>query len=193
MKRKRLAKLIVLCAVCFSACVLLVMVVGNWLEQREYKLEYRQLIAEHAAAYELDPYLVAAIIHCESSNKPGAVSVSGAIGLMQIMPETGAWIAQKLACPGFSEADLYDPAINVRMGCWYLDFLLDTFGGNRVHAIAAYNAGQGAVAKWLADDALSRDGQLVQIPYAQTKHYVEKVQRAYEKYVALYPRAFAAQ
>lgn len=189
---KRLTKIIGLCIISLAVCVLLVVVIGNWLEKREYKLEYKELVAQHSAAYELDPYLVSAVIHCESSNKPGVVSSSGAVGLMQIMPETGAWIAEKLGRPTFAEADLYDPAINIQMGCWYLDFLLDTFGGNLVNAIAAYNAGQGAVQKWLEDNTLSQNGQLVEIPYGQTKDYVKKVQYAYEKYVALYPNAFAA-
>ena len=105
---------------------------------------------------------------------------------MQIMPDTGKWIAEKLEVEGFSEEKLFEPETNIRFGCWYLKYLLDTFSGDRRTAAAAYNAGPGNVKKWLADERYSSGGELVKIPFKETERYVEKVQRAYEKYTEIY-------
>jgi soluble lytic murein transglycosylase len=158
------------------------------LERRACKLTYATLIGKYAARYALDPYLVAAVIHIESGNDPTALSKSGAIGLMQVMPETGGWIAQKLSMDDFSEDMLCDPETNIAFGCWYLHFLLERY--DTPVAIAAYNAGQGTVDKWLADVSVTQDGALVNIPYPETANYVKKVTHAYEKYRQLYKDAF---
>jgi len=160
---------------------------GKVMDRRTYQLKYPELIEKYAAEYELDPYLVAAVIHVESSNDPQAVSKSGALGLMQVMPKTGEWIADKLDISPFTEELLTEPALNIRMGCWYLAFLRGRFDANFIHMIAAYNAGHGNVERWLADETLSRDGELTTIPIEETENYVEKIQRAYEKYKTLYP------
>lgn len=164
-----------------------VLLLGKAMDRRSYRLDYPELIAESANEYGLDRYLVAAVIHVESGNDPDAVSKSGALGLMQVMPETGEWIAGKLGLSDFTPEQLKTPEVNIRMGCWYLSFLQERFQGNRINMIAAYNAGHGNVEKWLADGELSRDGQLYHIPIEETEKYVEKVQRAYEKYKTLYP------
>jgi len=156
------------------------------LEKRTYQLRYRELIELYAAHFELDPYLVAAVVHVESSNQPDAVSKSGAIGLMQVMPQTGEWIAAKLKVNDFDADMLLDPNVNIRFGCWYLRFLNDRFDRDRMLVTAAYNAGHGTVDRWLEDSTVSRDGQLVNIPYPETERYVEKVYRAYEIYQRLY-------
>ena len=106
-----------------------------------YHIAYTELIARYAAEYALDPYLVTAIMRCESSNDPDAVSKKGAIGLMQIMPDTGAWIAHKLGLDdSYRQEQLFDPETNIRFACWYLDFLTRRLEGNRTAIIAAYNA-----------------------------------------------------
>lgn len=159
--------------------------------EREYPVAYAEEIAACAAEYELDPYLVLAIMRCESSFKTDAVSPVGAIGLMQIMPDTGAWIAHKLDLDAvYTEQMLYDPACNVRFGCWFLRFLTNRFDGELLHIIAAYNAGHGSVEKWLADPAYSQNGILTTIPYPETERYVSKVQAALETYRSLYPDLF---
>lgn len=159
---------------------------NTYMEKRQYRLAYPAQVRESAAEFGLDPYLVAAVIHCESGNRAGAVSPKGAVGLMQIMPDTGAWIAQKLSIANYDGAMLEDPSMNIRLGCWYLSYLLDRFGGVRSHALAAYNAGPGNLQKWLEDEAYSQDGMLVDIPFSETSDYVERVERAYEKYKKLY-------
>ena len=135
--------------------------------------------------------LMSAIAYHESRFTPDITSRSGARGLMQIMPDTGTWIAHKLGLDAvYNEQMLYDPACSVRFGCWFLRFLTDRFEGELPHIIAAYNAGHGSVEKWLDDPAYSQNGILTAIPYPETERYVEKVQTALEAYRTLYPDLF---
>ncbi len=158
-----------------------------------YPTAYTDLIETYAEEYELDPYLVQSIMRCESSNDPSAVSDAGAIGLMQIMPDTGTWIAHKLDLDDvYTEDMLYDPDTNIEFGCWYLHFLKGRFDGNVMQMVAAYNAGHGSVEGWLEDERFSADGELTSIPFEQTARYYEKVMTAYENYTTLYPELFAA-
>jgi len=159
-----------------------------------YPTAYTDLIQTYADEYELDPYLVQSIMRCESSNDPSAVSDAGAIGLMQIMPDTGTWIAHKLDLDDvYTEDMLYDPETNIEFACWYLNFLKGRFDGNVMQMVAAYNAGHGSVENWLEDERFSADGELTTIPFEQTARYYEKVMTAYENYTTLYPELFAAE
>ena len=159
---------------------------------RNYPVAYTERIEQYASEYSLDPYLVQSIMRCESSNDPAAVSDAGAIGLMQIMPETATWIAHKLDLDDTYTVDqLYDPETSIRFGCWYLNFLQGRFDGDVMEMVAAYNAGHGSVEDWLADPRFSADGEtLLSIPFEQTARYYEKVMTAYEKYTTLYPNLF---
>ncbi|MPN55220.1 Soluble lytic murein transglycosylase [bioreactor metagenome] len=131
-------------------------------------------------------------MRCESSNDPSAVSDAGAIGLMQIMPDTGTWIAHKLDMDSvYTEDMLYDPETNVRFACWYLKFLTGRFDGDVMEMVAAYNAGHGSVEDWLKDPRFSLDGKLTSIPFEQTARYYDKVMAAYENYTTLYPELFS--
>lgn len=174
-----------------AALVLLMAVIAsfsitNIMERKTYKLLYQSEILACADEFSLDPYLIAAVIHVESSNRPEAVSPKGAIGLMQIMPSTGEWIASKFAMQGLNAESLNDPMTNIRMGCWYLRYLLNKYGGIESTALAAYNAGPGNVDKWLADPLYGNGTTLENIPYAETAAYAKKVQSAKEKYKELY-------
>ncbi len=189
-KTKKAHQYIFLAMVCILLALIVGMLLGRELEKRTYKLTYADLIEKYALQYTLDPYLVAAVIHTESSNRPGVTSVAGARGLMQVMPETGAWIAGKLDENKYSQDDLFDPETSIRYGCWYLRFLLDRYDHDVVLTLAAYNAGQGTVDKWLSDPAVSEGRALVNIPYPQTDKYIQKVQHAHEKYQTLYKNAF---
>ncbi|MPN57676.1 Soluble lytic murein transglycosylase [bioreactor metagenome] len=132
---------------------------------------------------------MAAIIHVESGNREDAVSEKGALGLMQLMPDTAEWIAGKLG-ETYNQDSVCEPYTNIRYGCWYLDFLFSRFSSTDT-VLAAYNAGHNAVRNWLSDPEYSDDGvTLKRIPYTETEQYVEKVDRAYDKYKALYPKAF---
>ncbi len=123
------------------------------------------LVRTCAEAAELDPDLVCAVVRAESRFRPGAVSPRGAIGLMQIMPETAAWIAQKL---GVTASELQDPETNLRFGTWYLRYLIDRFGALDV-ALAAYNAGPTRVDEWLTEGRTE---------FPATARYVARVLRA---------------
>lgn len=114
-----------------------------------------------AARHGLDPALVQAIIEAESGQDPSAVSSQGALGLMQVLPETAAWL-------GFPE--VADPATNLEAGCVYLGALLESFGGDVELALAAYNAGPGAVRRW---------GRVP--PYRETQTFVARVAATYRQ------------
>jgi len=116
-----------------------------------YPMAYAEEIAEVAEISGLDPALVAAVVRCESRFRPSVVSPRGAVGLMQIMPETGAWIAEQIALPGFDADRLDEPELNLRLGTWYLRSLLDRFG-DRDDALAAYNAGPAHAERWVSGE-----------------------------------------
>jgi len=118
--------------------------------------QYAGLIEQHASAHRVRPELVRAVIQVESAFNPFARSHKGAMGLMQLMPATAAV---------YQVADPYDPAQNVRAGVAYLRSLLDRFNGNEELALAAYNAGPGAVERY---------GQQVP-PYRETRDYVQRI------------------
>jgi len=116
-------------------------------------------------AYALDPALVASVVRWESRFRSDAVSPRGAIGLMQIMPETGAWIAEQLGVGGFTTDDLLDPEVNLQLGTWYLRSLLDRFE-NLEDALAAYNAGPSRLEAWRSTG---------EAPFPETSTYVKRV------------------
>ena len=151
-----------------------------------YPMEYTELIRSRAAAEGLEPAYVAAVILAESSYDPQAVSSVNAQGLMQIMPETGEWIAGKFD-ETYVEGCLFDPETNIRYGCWYLGYLLRRYDGDKRCSTAAYHSGQGTVDGWLKDPEYSTDGRTLDViggPRANT--YVGRVLEYYEKYTQLY-------
>lgn len=159
---------------------------SDWLWRFVYPLEYDDIIISNAKKYDLDPSLVAGIIYVESKFITNARSHRGAIGLMQIMPETGNWIAEKLSIPEFTEEKLLNPEINIMYGCWYLADLKKQFE-ETIIVLAAYNAGRGNVKKWL--DNKHWDGRhttIDQLPFEETKNYLRLVLRVSEKYRKIY-------
>lgn len=152
-----------------------------------YPLNYKEYILDYSEAYGLDPYLMFALIRTESAFDPKAVSPAGAIGLGQIMPETGEWLASKMGLEAYSEDILYIPETSIEMSCYYIKMLINIFG-NTDTAIAAYNAGMGTVSSWLEDSQYSEDGViLIHIPYKETREYVERINDAMDIYLKLYP------
>lgn len=151
----------------------------GWYARTVYPLEYEGTIRASAQRNDLDPALVAAVIYVESRFDAQAQSSYGAVGLMQVLPETAAQIARETGGVAFVPADLEDPRVNIRYGCYYLRIVLDMFGGDRVAAIAAYNAGAGAVGEWEA--AARAEGhplRVADIPYTETRAYVRSVLEA---------------
>lgn len=151
-----------------------------------YPLAYQDQIERMARKYDLEPSLVFGVVHTESRMNPQAVSPVGAVGLMQIMPDTGQWIAQKLNWEDFEEQQLKLPEKNLELGCWYLRYLLDRFDEDINAVLAGYNAGPNRVAQWLQNDDYTTNGKLTTIPNDDAKQYVERVLHAKEKYQSLY-------
>ena len=155
-----------------------------------YPYKYAGLVLEYSSKYGLPPSLVCAVIHTESRFDAGAVSYRGASGLMQITKQTADWGAETIGLAGYSYEKIHDPAINIELGCWYLNRLLKQFKGHRNVALAAYNAGSGNVSKWLKDGRLSPDGEtLSKIPFEETKNYIKKIDKSisiYRVYLGLF-------
>jgi soluble lytic murein transglycosylase len=147
------------------------------------------VIREQAADKHLDPALIAAVIYAETKFEP-RTSAAGALGLMQLEPETAAFIARRSGGTRFTTEDLATPRINVAYGSWYLRYLLDHYGGDEMLAIAAYNAGLANVDSWVAKaHAEGRELSVSDIPFPETQAYVARVLRAQREYRAAYPRA----
>ncbi len=155
-----------------------------------YPLEYRELIEKYSDEYDLDPYLVLAVIKVESSFRPDAVSPRDARGLMQITGKTGEWIAGKLKINNYSKDMLFEPEMNIRIGCWYLSTLYYEFGDLEL-MLVAYNAGSGNVSQWLKNNKYSQNGKsLDKIPFKETEQYLIKVKKSQATYKKLYESEF---
>ena len=151
----------------------------SWYARLRHPLEYEHIVRGHAENYDVDAALIAAVIFRESKFDPEARSSSGALGLMQLLPDTARGIALNTGGSRFRVADLYDPEINVRYGTFYLRRLLQKYGDERM-ALAAYNAGQTNVDEWLASGGGIR--------FEETRHYVDEVLEAREIYARIYAR-----
>jgi soluble lytic murein transglycosylase len=149
----------------------------GWYAQLRYPLSYEHVIRGHAENYDLDPALLAAVIYRESKFDADARSSSGAIGLMQLLPDTAKGIALHTGGKAFVVEDLYDPEINVRYGSFYLRRLLRKYEDVRL-ALAAYNAGQANVDEWIAE------GSGIQFP--ETRQYVDEVLELRDVYARAY-------
>jgi soluble lytic murein transglycosylase len=173
--RLAVAGVAVLVLVGFGAYVL--QTEPTWYQRVRYPLRYEEIVTGHAANYRLEPQLVAAVIYQESKFDADARSSSGAVGLMQLLPETGQGIADRTGGNAWQPDDLLDPELNVRYGSWYLRHLLDKYDDERL-ALAAYNAGQTNVDRWRAEG--------VGIQFDETRHYVERVQELKQVYAEAY-------
>ncbi len=149
----------------------------TWYERVRYPLRYEELVVGHAENYRLEPQLLAAMIYQESKFKADARSSSGAVGLMQLLPETGQGIADRTGGNAWRPEDLLVPELNIRYGAWYLRHLLDKYGDETL-ALAAYNAGQANVDEWRERG--------VGIQFDETRHYVARVQELKEIYARSY-------
>jgi soluble lytic murein transglycosylase len=177
---KRLLTVGALCAAVLGTFAFIQTSQPGWWERLWYPLRYEQIVRGHAHNYSLDPALLAAVIYQESKFKAGARSSSGAIGLMQLLPDTAKGIALHTGGSRFRVEDLYDPEINVRYGAWYLRHLMQKYGEEQA-ALAAYNAGQDNVDRW------RRAGRGIQ--FSETRAYVDRV----EELKKIYRRAYGAE
>ena len=156
-------------------------------------LSNTSVIREQAAQKHLDPALIAAVIYAETKFDPRP-STAGAEGLMQILPDTAYFIAHLSGGLAFTASDLATPSVNVAYGSYYLRYLLDRYHGNEMLALAAYNGGLANVDSWVAQaGAAGRRMTAAEIPFAETRAYVQRVLAAQQAYRAAYPRELGLQ
>ena len=155
------------------------------IDKNSHPLEYIETVEKYADEYSVPKELILAVIKTESKFRSDAVSAKGAIGLMQIKPSTYEWLCEKNADTSDNPDLLYTPEVNITYGTYYLDMLYSEFGTWEL-ALAAYNGGPSNVRKWLKDPEYSQNGVLVNIPFKETREYVEKVMNAKDKYTELY-------
>ena len=185
-----LCRLVVLA--CIAAVILTVLPpLARKADQLLYPRKYSQQVEQWAAEYGLDPLLVYAFIRTESGFDPAATSSVDARGLMQMTEETFIWLRSKIAPDeGLTFDDLYDPAVSIRFGCYYLHLCMERYGGDVATAAAAYHSGLGTVDTLLADSQYSQDGKVLDaFPYPQMRRYVQKVTDAYAQYSEIYGTA----
>lgn len=172
---------------------LLVIVIGlglffqtTYAQKLFYPYPYRPIVEKYAEQYGVDPFLVIAVIRAESNFMPQSQSHKGAQGLMQLMPDTAEWIAKSRGDKSFTLEDLKDPEKNIQYGTWYLASLQKEFK-NTTLVLAAYNGGRGHVQEWIKTQQLDLDHLRVEdIPFQETRKYVQRVLIYYPKYKALY-------
>ncbi len=150
-----------------------------WYARLWYPLHYSTNVRVYASQDHLDPALLAAVIETESKFNATARSDAGAVGLMQLTPNTAKGIAQYTGGSRFRTSDLTNPDINMRYGAWYLGHLLTRYHGNEKLALAAYNAGEDNVDRWQREH--------VGIQFDETRDYVDKVERLKKIYRRTYP------
>ena len=153
---------------------------------RAYPTDYKEYVEASSSKYNVRPELVFAVIKVESKFNEKAQSHSGALGLMQIMPETFSWLQSHIADKALDEEKLKDPRINIEYGTYFLSYIQKKYKDEKVQ-LCAYNAGIGTVEKWLKNKEYSDDGKVLKkIPFKETENYVAEVSKAKKKYRNLY-------
>ncbi len=152
-----------------------------------YPMPYSEPVIKYSSRAGIDPFLLVAIMKVESNFDPDAVSPKGARGLMQIMPETGQWIAGQINLQPYHSDLLFDPETNICLGAWYIANLENEFKENRIIILAAYNGGRGNVRRWLNEGVITWEVKDIDsIPFPETKNFIRKVLWNYKVYKWLY-------
>ncbi|MBR3328452.1 MAG: lytic transglycosylase domain-containing protein [Atopobiaceae bacterium] len=157
-----------------------------------FPVNYAERIDDAAARHNVDPHLVAAVIKCESGWNENAQSRAGAVGLMQVMPDTAKSVSETGAVDTkkYSPSNLTDPATNIEYGSALLSYLQENLSTTN-EVIAAYNAGLSTVQGWLANS--DTNNVVDEITYPETRHYVERVNEALRQYQQYYPDGMSTQ
>lgn len=185
-KRKNSILFLILIALILSG-ISFYFYIDNYVNKVLYKIEYENDIRQYSVEYNVDTYLVMAIIKAESGFRPDVVSPVGAVGLMQIMPDTGKWASEQMKLENYTDAMLKDPATNIRIGCWYINWLNKEMNSNERNVLACYNGGIGNVKQWLKNTSYSSDGvNITAIPFNETRIFVEKVQLFKKHFTKIY-------
>lgn len=149
------------------------------LQKLFYPLDYEVEIQQASQEYGLEPAFVAGVVYTESRFRPEAESSQGALGLMQVMPETAAFVQERSGIQG----DYQNPSVNLQMGAWYMNYLEEKYQGDERLMLAAYNSGQGRVDGWISQEGFDIESD---IPFRETREYVDNVLEAREVYRDLY-------
>ena len=159
-------------------------------EKRSHPNDHLQYVRQYAYEYNIPESVIFAVIKVESDFDTQAESVAGARGLMQMLPSTFEWLtSDEHLGEHLHKDELFDAEVSIRYGTYYLNYLYEKFDRNMDTALAAYNAGEGNVAKWLEDAEYSDgNGNLTSIPFKETDNYVKKVNKEREIYKKLYYR-----
>ncbi len=175
----------VLWGLIFILLILYLILPKMW--QVMYPLRYSEQIFTNADIYNVDPFLIAAVIREESKFNPNAISSKGAMGLMQLMPSTAYWATSQMGIDNIKEEDLLNPDINIKIGTWYIANLSREFKDDLPLIIASYNGGRGRVREWI--DRGVWDGTYENrddIPFKETRFFLKKVFNSYRTYTNLY-------
>lgn len=156
----------------------------NAIGRKLYPVKYSEYVEKAAEDYGLDPALIYAVIRTESKFNPNCESHAGAVGLMQMMPDSFKWV-QKLRKTSLDDSELENPSVNIDYGCYLLKYFLKHYKDEKC-AVAAYNAGF-VVSDWLKNKKYSPDGKTLEnIPYKETEKYVKKVEQTKDMYNKIY-------
>jgi len=185
--RSNLPRLIIVLAIAALAVLaLLTALAPDWWMRLLYRIEYREEIARYSRENHLDPYLVAAVIQVESGFDPHSRSQAGAVGLMQLLPDTGREVAERLK-DDYDPERLTDPETNIRYGTWYLGHLTKRYEST-VFALAAYNGGGANMDQWRRGSEGKPDRWVIdRIPFKETREFVGRVIKTRDTYRRLYP------
>jgi soluble lytic murein transglycosylase len=171
--------------------LLLILLSSSFFWQHMFPVAYLDEVSESAALYDVNPYLILAMIRVESNFKHNSLSAKGAVGLMQLMPDTAAWANVESRLRLDSRAYIDEPKANILLGTWYLAWLLNRYDQDMIQAVVAYNAGQGNVDRWI--NAGIWDGseyRLDQVPIGETRHYAARVLYYFGRYQEIYEGYF---
>lgn len=179
----RKISMVILLAILMAFCIVQIPI----LEKIVYPYPHRDIIEKYAVQYGVDPLIVVAVIREESKFLPQSESHKGAKGLMQLMPSTAQSIAESIGDKTYSDKDLLIPEKNIQYGTWYLASLQKVFSNNTTLVIAAYNGGRGHVQEWIKTGQIDPENISQQdIPFKETRVYVGRVLKSYQKYNTLY-------
>jgi soluble lytic murein transglycosylase len=185
-RRRQALTLLVFLGVVLLGALLLRPLFTSAVRDLSLPLKHASAIRRQAREKGLDPALVAGVIYTESKFSD-STSSAGALGMMQLLPSTAHFIAQRTGGTRFTTADLATPDINIAYGSWYLRYLLNRYGGDEVLALAAYNGGETNVDRWRADaSARGERFGVADIPFAETRAYVTRVLLARAEYAKTY-------
>jgi len=152
-----------------------------------FPMPYQEDVEKYAREHDVDPYVVAGLIRQESEFNARVVSHANAYGLTQILPSTGRDLSRRVGMRAFTTAMLFDPAVNLRLGTYYLKILLKSFGGRWEDVLAAYNGGGSRVTKWRRFGEFNEQAEFIEtIPFDETRDYVQSVLRNAAVYRRLY-------